>query len=157
MPSFLELLGGSAGKIYPIVKRGVREGLSIERIGSAVRGGGYSIANDKLRSLVSRERGIREYFNNLRNINLDKKPDITRIPEALDRIQRRYSYQLEVRGVNLRTGAIETRNITISTNDLLTRREAIDDALDTVKRDRGRYELTSVSAEVVGILRGRTF
>jgi hypothetical protein len=146
-----EPLTPASALAYSAIQRGVREGLSIESIGRAVRGGGIRIANDALRSLVTAERGIFTHGQNLRFVNLDSRPNIATLPQALTAIRRAASFTVEVRGTLLSSGQSFIQHVTVTTDTPLTRREIEEAALDAVEGAQDRY---GIEVEETLLVRG---
>ena len=76
----------------------------------------------------------------------DERPDPSSLPEALTAIRRRYAFYAEVEGRSTLTGERVTRNVTISTNRLLTRSQIEDAALEAVESAPEVYGLEDVEA-----------
>lgn len=126
MASWLSTLSRSARAIYPIARRGAREGLSIESIGKAARAAGFRIANDSLREMVHR---VREMDTRGRPSPFESP---TRVPsagmfaEAVSKIRKQYSYTVEIRGLS--EGEEVIRHFTIASNERLPNADAIEAA-----------------------------
>lgn len=134
----LETLSAAARFAYPFISRGVREGLSANAIGRALTAQGAGIRRADLLTLYRRESEIWTHGQNLRYLNLTAKPNVGNLPEALTTIRRQYSYVVELRGRSLSDGSSVIRNVTVSTDKLLTRGEA--EEIATLYAEEGRKE-----------------
>lgn len=125
MPTpFLSTLTKRARLAYPIIQRGVREGLSSRAISNTLKAGGVGIRRNTLLDIMRRERDVWEHGQNLRYLPLDRRPNPSRLPEALTRIRRNYSYEVFVTGIDTSMGVPRGQYVTVASSKLLTRREA---------------------------------
>ena len=151
--SWLDTLSASARAVYPHARRGVREGISIARIGRAARDGGLSISNAALSEMVRRERAIVSYTSRLYMLGPTRNPDPTKLPEALSRIQSKYSIEVKITSTLSSTGARSEIFATISTDALLNRTQ-IESGIDKIMSSQGeRYGFEMSNYEIVGYMR----
>lgn len=122
-----------------IVRRGVLEGLSANRIQDALTAGGLGIRRTTLLALIRELKGAEEAAGRLRFTRLDRLPDPSRLPEAITRLRRTYSFDVMLRGHNTLTGAEETRWVTVSLDELRSRRD-IEDIASDFGEEYGRVE-----------------
>lgn len=135
------------------VRKGVSDSLSIARIGKAIREGGLSISNANLSAMVRRERAIAEYIPNLRFLGRNQFPNPKRLPEALTRIQGKYSVQVSIQSVMSSTGAVTKINANISSDKLLSP-AMIESAVNKIMASRGeRYGFEMESFQVTAYMR----
>jgi hypothetical protein len=151
--AFLAFLSAAARTVYPFIRRGVREGLSIEGIGRAFRSEGYKLANSTLRDLVRKERELQRVWSTLKFTNLDSRIDVRRLPEALTTLRRSYSFTVEVIGRAGRQGGQVTQHVTVSTDKRLTPREIMQAAEDAIHGGIKRYGIEIDSLKIVEGLR----
>lgn len=111
---FLSTLPRSARLFYPIAQRGVREGLSANRIIEAFRAGGGRIRRQTALEVVRRERGVREVGVRLRFLKRGTFPDIRRLPEALTKLRRAFSFTVRLRGIDAATFEDVERMVTVA-------------------------------------------
>ena len=153
MPAFLRTLSASARAIYPIVQRGVREGLPIDRILTAARAGGFRIANAIGRELVRKERDVWERGQVSAFTPKSAVLNPRNFPEALTTLKRRYSYLVEA--VGLVGGRPRTQSISIASNTPLSVGRAEELARRAIERSEGpsgsRMPIDSI--RLVGTLR----
>lgn len=147
--SFLDGLSSAARAVFPYVRRGVRTGESIAKIGTAARAEGLRIANATLSEMVRRERSIRDYIGNLKFLGPDRLPNPARLPEALSKLQRKYAIEVLLKGIHSETGKKVEIFATISTDRLLSQSRIADIAAELAQQKGGRYgfELTEHSVE----------
>lgn len=133
------------------VQRGVREGLSIRRIGDALRNAGGSISNATLAEIVAAERKVQSYGAAIGTLRSDRKIDPRRLPEALTRLRRDLSFTVEVVGKDQR-GRPVVQHVTISSDRALSPDEIMEAAEELATTRRKAYGMTRV--ESVTIVRG---
>lgn len=146
--SWIDSLSKSARMAFPAIRAGVRQGLSIEAIGKAVRGSGLRISNEALWQGISLERKVVRYGQSLKFLRPESKPNYARLPQALTRIARQFSFQVEVRGTDLKTGELRVQQVTVSTSSELTRGEIERKAGQAVIGAEGRYGIAVDSAVI---------
>jgi hypothetical protein len=145
--AFLDTLSATARQAYPIIQRGVREGLSSRALDSLIREGlGSSIRRQTLLDIIRDVRNIFDVGAQLRFLNQESRPNPARLPEALTKIRREFSFTVEVRGIFGPTGLSTIQNVTITSDTLLTRREMEEAAIEAVEEGSDRYQLDIVSA-----------
>ena len=96
------------------------------------------------------EKGIQRAGRALRNVALDRLPNVNRLPKAITRLRRRYSFTVQVIGRMLETGEQILQNITVATDAPRTRRELERLAEDAIERSQDRYGFEIVSSMLVG-------
>ena len=126
MAGLFDFLYGE-GEALPYIIKGVANGLGLEEITTAIETGGLSIAHAKIGQVFNYLntviRPADEYIKFLQQFNY---PNLARIPLSVTKLLRNFSYQGEMQGIDVSTGEIVTRNISISTNTLLTKQQAGD-------------------------------
>lgn len=139
--SFLAALTKTARIAYPIVKRGVREGLSGRAIGQILKNSNLGIRTQTLFEIIRREKRIQSKGAQLRFLRLASMPNPDRLPKALTVIRRRYAFILEVAGTISQTGESFLRHITVSTDTLMTRQQLEDVGRMILEDDPSAYPL----------------
>jgi len=150
---FLNQLSDSARFAYPFIQSGVRQGLSANAIGKALTAQGAGVRRSELLSLVRREADIWTHGQNLRYLNLNSRPNIDTLPEALTTIRRQFSYVVELRGQSLSDGSAVIRNVTVSSDKLLTRGEAEEIASLYAEEGAHQYGLEVDSVLLTSVLK----
>ena len=95
--SFLSLLPKSARAAYPIIRRGVREGLSSRAIEQRVREAGLTISRG--RSILPIMRALQTLETQGRNVRFipnQSRVNVNRLPAAISDIKKQYQYRLAV-------------------------------------------------------------
>ena len=121
---FLATLAKRARQVYPLVVRGVREGLSANSILESLQASGLGIRRQTLLDMSRRIRGVADAGSQLRFMRRNFIPDPRRIPEALTKMRRAFAFRVRVRGVQLETGEDLERFVTVSVNDPISRADA---------------------------------
>lgn len=150
---FLAGLSPRARRAYPIVQRAVREGLSANQTQLLLQRNDMGFRRRVLLDMFRFEQGIRRKNVPLRTLGRNRFPDPTRLGEAITKIRRAFSFQLEVSGVSIQTGETLSRFVTITTDRLMTRAELEDLAGRTVAGDTQAYELDLQAVQLTGGLR----
>ncbi len=132
----------SAARIaYPLIKAGVARGMSANAIGRSLKAAKLGIRRQVLLDIVRGELGIQTLGKKLRNVGLNKVINVARLPPALHKIRRQYSFVVRVAGRSLDTGLEVVQNISVSTDTTLTRRELQRIAEQTVVDNQDEYEI----------------
>lgn len=146
-----------ARRAYPIIQRAVREGVSANQTQFLLQRNGLGIRRQVLLDLRRAAQGIEAARPALRNLGRSRLPNPARLPEAVTKIRRAFSFQLEVSGQSLTTGERMTRFVTVATDTLLTRAALEDLAGRTVAGDTDAYEFDLDSVQLTGGLRAGAF
>jgi hypothetical protein len=144
----LKTLSAAQRGLYPVLRKAVREDLSIARIGKAVRAQGYHIAENRLRPLIRAERDIVSFGRSLRDLPRSRVIPVTKLPEALTATRRKYSYAVRVEGYMLDTQEQVVKYVQVTTNKRLTRGEVEDSAIVSARSFQSRYGMEVSRAEI---------
>ena len=79
--------------------------------------------------LVRRVKGSFEAGRYVQSLRKNVLPNPDNIPEAVFKIKRNYSYKIHIRGFNLATGINEDRYLSLATNILISKNDAISAAV----------------------------
>jgi hypothetical protein len=147
--SFLAGFPATARAAFPIIRRGVAEGLSSSVIEQRVRAAGLKISRPRsidpirkaLIKLEAQGRGVR-FVSPANTIN------VKRLPPALNALNTQYRYRLSVRGTEF--GVFDDRGfVSVSTdNPNLTPDMIKDQALDVMKQNPKKYPLDDIEFTV---------
>lgn len=150
---FLLGLSSRARRASPLIRRGVREGISSRQLTSILQKAGLGIRRQVLLDimrLVGEEAAIGPVLSAL---GLNRRPNPLRLPPALTKIRRAFSFTVRVSGLDVETGVTRERFVTVTTDTLLTRGEIEALAGQAIDADRGRYPLIEVDFLLTGGLR----
>lgn len=136
-----------------MIQRGIRSGLSSRDISETLQAAGLGIRRSTLLDIMRREREIVAHGSNLRFLPLDRAPNPDRLPEALTRLRRQYSYTIELRGRVIDTQELITRTVTVASSKLITRRAAELLAADYVLDTPEAYGIEVDSTQLIGALK----
>ena len=120
---FLATLNARARQAYPIIQRGVSQGLSANVLQTTLSAAGLGIRRQTLLDTIRAIRGVEAAGTRLRNLRLDRVPDPRRMPEALTTLRRSFSFRVQLRGVEIDTGNPFTRHVTVALDSPRTRAE----------------------------------
>ena len=140
-PPLLSTLNARQRRAFPIIQGGVARGLTGNQIGRVLRLQGLGINNVALQRIIRAERGVEIAGARLRSIPRHLTPDPRRLPDALTKLRRAFSFQVKIRGFDLSTGEDITRFVTVSLDDPLTRAEIENIGLGFIEEDMERYGL----------------
>jgi len=150
MPHFLLSVISKAGRAaLPIIKSGVAKGLSGNKIAGILKGQGFKIRRQSLLDIIRAERGIKTAGAALKFLGMNRFPNPLRLPPALTRIRRKYSFIVKVTTSLLATGETIEQNITISTSKLLTRGELQQRAENMITDNQERYGLEVIVSQLI--------
>jgi hypothetical protein len=149
-PSFLDTLSHSARQAYPIIQRGVREGLSSRSISEALSNAGLGLRRQTLLDVMRLESGIQSAGRNLQFISPNNRPDPSRLPSALTRLRRLYSFTVQVTGTLTATGQTAIQHITVTSDSLMTRAEIEQAAQDAAEEGVDKYGMEVDSVKLIG-------
>lgn len=135
----LATLSGRARLAYPIIQRGVREGLSSRAINTILQDTIGGLRRTSLLSIMRAERGVALAGSRLQALRRDFTPDPTRLPDSLTKLRRGFSFTVRIRGFDLGTGEDVTRFVTVALDDPLTRAEIENIGLGFIEEDLERY------------------
>ena len=150
---FLLKLSSRARRASPMIRRGVREGVSSRDITRILQKAGLGIRRQTLLDImraVGEEAAIGPVLSAL---GISRRPNPFRLPPALTKIRRAYSFTVRVHGTELDTGITSERFVTVTTDTLLTRGEIEALADEAIGADAGRYPLVYSNTLLVGGLR----
>ena len=151
--AFLATLSRAARRAFPIIRRGVREGVSANRIQRLLQDHGLGIRRTNLLEIVRRERGVAAAGERLRFIPKGLRPDPSRLPEALTRLLRRFSFTVRIRGSDPRTGETLERFVNVASDEVLTRGELEAQGEAFVEGAAERYQIQAPEFLLVGGVR----
>lgn len=151
MANFLDLISSEA-PIVSFIRGLINTPASARAILSQARSAGHSIGNatglQVINYLRSEVQSPLSYVQNLAN---DKLPNLNNIGKSLTKQLRNFAYVVELNGVDALTGEGTTRHVTVSTNKLLTKQEAIDFAVNIVEDQPQGYNIVEFDSDVVNI------
>lgn len=155
MPSFLDLIKGE-GVAIGFIRSAFEQGLSASETLTALRESGKGLRTQTFYQIYNyyaeQTAPARSYFS---NITLNAYPNINRIPESLTKQLRNFAYYTKVTGIDVNTGEIVTKDITVSTNELLTKQQAADLAVAISEKSGNRYGLEGASAKVTDVTKNQ--
>lgn len=115
-------LNALARAALPIIRGGVARGLPSRAIQGAIRTAfGKGIRNQTLLDIIRAEKGIAQLGAQLKFLSKKAIPNPFRLPAAITKIRRRYSFVVQVVGFVIQTGETRLKNITVATDTLLSR------------------------------------
>jgi hypothetical protein len=146
----LATLGRAARAAFPIIERGVNDGLSATAINNVIRDGmGQGIRRQTLLEIMRAVKGVEQTSSQLRFLAPDSMPNPSRLSVAITTIRRRYAFTVEIRGALVADGSPIKRNVTVSTDRLLTRSQIEDLAQSMVEDDSKGYGIDIDSAVII--------
>ena len=136
---FLLRLSSRTRRASPIIRRGVREGIGSRALTGILQRAGLGIRRQTLLDIMRLMDGEAAIGPVLSALGLNRRPNPLRLPPALTKIRRAFSFTIRVQGVDVDTGAFSESFVTVTTDTLLTRGELEALAEQAIEADRGRY------------------
>ncbi len=150
---FLLGLSSRARRASPLIRRGVREGISSRALTGILQRAGLGIRRQTLLDLMRLMEGEAAIGPVLSALGMGRRPNPFRLPPALTKIRRAYSFTVRVRGAELDTGVLTEQFVTVTTDTLLTRGEIEALAAQAIETDQDRYKLVVSDILLTGGLR----
>lgn len=150
---FLLGLSARARRASPIIRRGVREGVSSRALTGILQKAGLGIRRQTLLDIMRLMEGEAAIGPVLSGLGLNRRPNPLRLPPALTKIRRAFSFTVRIQGVDVETGVGSQRFITVTTDTLLTRGEIEALAEQAIETDSDRYKLVVSNILLTGGVR----
>ena len=138
---FLLGLSARARRASPIIKRGVREGVSSRQLTRILQKAGLGIRRQTLLDLMRLAGEEAAIGPVLSALGVNRRPNPLRLPPAITKIRRAFSFQVRVRGSQIDTGVSTEQFVTVTSDTLLTRGEIEGLARLAIEDDLDRYKL----------------
>ena len=130
-----------ARRAWPIIQRGVREGISSRALTGVLQRAGLGIRRQTLLDIMRLAEGEFAIAPVLSALGLDRRPNPLRLPPAITKIRRAFSFTVRVLGADSDTGLEIEQFVTVSTDTLLTRGEIEALAEQAIESDLSRYKI----------------
>lgn len=133
MTSALGGLSRAARRALPFIEAAVARGVSSTALQSDLAAAGMGVRRQDLLQAMRVTRGQDATANRLQNIRRNLLPDPRRIPLAQTDIRRNFSFTVRVDGTDPFTGERISKDITISSDTVLSRddiAELVEDSID---------------------------
>lgn len=151
MAGLFDFLYGE-GQALAFISKGVALGQSLEEVSTELAKGGLLITAPKVEQVYN-------YLNNVvlpsqqyvKQLQLNAQPNLIRLPLSLTPTLRNFSYHLQLDGVDIHTGVQVTKYMTISTNTLLSKQQAIDIGGELATDDTESGGLVAANISVIHI------
>ena len=150
---FLLTLTKLARFAYPIIQKGVRAGLASRPLAKALTQAGLGIRRSTLLDIMRRERKIVQHGLNMRFLPLKRMPNPLKLPTALTKLRRAYSYTIELRGRLIDTQELITRQVTVASSKLLTREAAENIASGYLMDTPEAYGMELDKAQLINVMK----
>lgn len=150
---FLLRQSSRARRASPIIRRGVREGISSRALTGILQRAGLGIRRQVLLDIMRLMEGEAAIGPVLSALGINRRPNPLRLPPALTKIRRAFSFTVRVQGVDVETGAFSESFVTVTTDTLLTRGELEALAGEAIEADRGRYGISVSNLLLTGGVR----
>ncbi len=150
---FLLGLSSRARRASPLIRRAVREGVSSRQLTGILQKAGLGIRRQTLLDIMRLMEGEAAIGPVLSALGLNRRPNPLRLPPALTKIRRAFSFTVRALGVDVETGVASERFVTVTSDTLLTRGEIEALAEQAIEGDRDRYQLRETEFLLTGGLR----
>ncbi len=142
-----------ARRASPMIRRGVREGVSSRQLMGILQKAGLGIRRQTLLDIMRLMEGEAAIGPVLSALGINRMPNPLRLPPALTKIRRAFSFTVRVRGSVETTGEPIERFVTVTTDTLLTRGEIEALADEAIEGERGHYDIVVSNLLLVGGVR----
>ncbi len=150
---FLAGLSARARRASPMIRRGVREGISSRQLTSILQKAGLGIRRQTLLDIMRLMEGEAAIAPVLSALGINSFPNPLRLPPALTKIRRAFSFTVRASGLDADTGAAAEQFVTVTSDTLLTRGEIEALAEQAIESGRDRYKIIQSSFLLVGGVR----
>lgn len=147
--SLLDSLNPRQRAAYPIIQKGVTDGLSANVIGNVLRAAGIPIRRATMLDLVAAERIEQGVGITLSNLPKSTVINPTRLPVAQTKIRRAFSFTVRVEGSLTDTDQPWEQYVTVTTSKLMSVREIEDAAIEAAEAGIARYGMTVDRATII--------
>jgi len=126
MPRPFDFLYGE-GQALAYIIEAVEKDLGLEETITAITTGGLSVSAEKITNVYNYlQNVVRPADEYVKYLQQFATPNLVRIPVAVTKLLRNFTYKGAAQGINSATGEIITKKMSISTNTLLTKQQAAD-------------------------------
>lgn len=119
-----------ARALFTTFKRAAREGVSADSVYRFIKEQGTDIALSEVREIVGRLRFYQDVKRYIDELNPTTLPQRQFIPISGSNMIKRYRYTMSLLGRNTDSDELEERTVSLTTDTLLTKAEAIERMLD---------------------------
>jgi len=150
--NFLDLIKGE-GQVIGYIKEAIEAGKKATETLESLRASGLGIRSQTFYQVYNYFTGpVAEAKSYISNVNLNSLPSIARLPLSATKQLRNFSYHAQVEVVDSFTGEKSTKHLTVSTNNLLTKQQAIDEIANRVEgNEGGRYPYDFSGAQITDV------
>ena len=138
---YIASLVGNARFAYPIVQRAVANNVSANATAILLTAAGTGVRRTTLLEMFRRVRNVETTGAQLQFVGLNRTPDPRRIPEALTKLRRAFSFRVRLRGTDIATGDPFERFVNVALDQPLTRAEIEQIGTSFIFADPERYQI----------------
>jgi len=147
-------LNALARQALPLIRGGVTRKLSSRAISDTLKKTfGKSIGRNTLLKIIRAYKTIDSKNSQLKFLPKLSRPNPNRLPFALTKLKRKYAFVVEIKGLITGTETSIVQNLTITTNEILSRLTMENIALKIITDNAKRYKIIDVIAKLVSGLR----
>lgn len=147
-----DLLSASERTALPFLRELAETDLSANAILSRLKENGLGIRRSNGLSIISQLRNVISTRPYVANVGVNKQLTIDNLPTALTDIRRNFSYEIRIDGRLDATGEKASTYVTVTSDELLTKQEALDIAADYSDTDGTVYGISYDTATVTQVL-----
>jgi hypothetical protein len=134
---WLAAFSDEAAASFSMLKRAAKEGISADLTHRFLKASGIELPREEVREIIGRLRfdaAVKEYIDALSNA---ARPLKQFIPETATNLTKTYKYTLEVTSEHLKTGAVETSILSLTSDTLLSKSAAAEKMIEAVSTRNG--------------------
>lgn len=125
-------------------------GLSGNAIITGYMRGGGAIRRQTALELLARVRGVEQKSSQLQFLRRDRFPDPRRLPEALTKLKRAFSFEVRIRGFASDTGEALERFVTVALDKPMTRARLEQTGFEFSQPEPQQYGMVVTDVTLVG-------
>lgn len=119
---FIATLAPRIRALLPIIEGGVARGISSRKLNDVIKAAtGQGIRRQTLLDVMRAVSGVQRAGSQLKFLGRNKLPNLNRLPQALTRIQRKYSFLVRVTGHLIESGETIFQHVTLTMDSALTK------------------------------------
>lgn len=150
-------LGSSIARALPIIEGGVARGLSSHAINDLIAETfGQGVRRTNLLTAIRAVKGIEQAGNTLKYVRKDRLPNLDKLPSAITKTLRKYSFKVKIRGIFPSTGELVTQYISVAINNPVSISQVEDIALSAIATGQSGSTVDVTDVFVVSAVKSDT-
>jgi len=153
---FIDSLPKPARAAFSFLRPLAVSGMSVSAAHRHLTSAGIAIGRGSVSKAFSAILGDTQGLSYIAHVRSDYLPDPMRLPTSKTNTLRRYSYQILMTGTHSQTGEVIHEHITVSSNKLISKSDALAIAEEMVLSSPSSYAIDAIDSTVTAIYRNPT-